>query len=54
MPATPLEEEEKLEQLRAQEHGHRIAVVKTTVRNHFIDTPTQYDAFYQSVRAAAD
>jgi 3-deoxy-manno-octulosonate cytidylyltransferase (CMP-KDO synthetase) len=54
LPATPLEEAEKLEQLRALEHGHRIAVVKTTVRHHGIDTPSQYEAFVQRVRAAAD
>jgi 3-deoxy-manno-octulosonate cytidylyltransferase (CMP-KDO synthetase) len=42
---TPLEEAEKLEQLRALEHGYKIAVVQTTVRHHGIDTPEQYKAF---------
>ncbi len=50
LPPTPLEEAEKLEQLRALEHGHRIAVVKTTVRHHGIDTPQQYEAFVRRVR----
>ena len=42
---TPLEQTEKLEQLRALEHGYPIAVVKTHVRHHGIDTPQQYEAF---------
>lgn len=45
LPATPLEQAEQLEQLRALEHGHAIAVVKTQVRHHGIDTPEQYEAF---------
>jgi len=45
LPSTPLEEAEKLEQLRALEHGYKIAVVKTVVRHHGIDTPEQYEAF---------
>lgn len=47
LPATPLEQVEQLEQLRAIEHGYKIAVVKTTVRHHGIDTPEQYDAFVE-------
>lgn len=42
---TPLEQTEQLEQLRALEHGHPIAVAKTMVRHHGIDTPQQYEAF---------
>jgi len=42
---TPLEQAEQLEQLRALEHGYKIAVVKTAVRHHGIDTPQQYAAF---------
>ncbi|MCC7407265.1 MAG: 3-deoxy-manno-octulosonate cytidylyltransferase [Phycisphaeraceae bacterium] len=42
---TPLEEAEKLEQLRALEHGYAIAVVKADVRHHGIDTPEQYEEF---------
>jgi len=45
LPATPLEQIEQLEQLRAIEHGYKIAVVKTTVRHHGIDTPEQYEQF---------
>ena len=44
---TPLEECEKLEQLRALEHGHAIAVIHADVRHHGIDTPEQYEAFVQ-------
>jgi 3-deoxy-manno-octulosonate cytidylyltransferase (CMP-KDO synthetase) len=51
LAATPLEEAEKLEQLRALEHGFRIAVVRTVVRHHGIDTPRQYEAFVRRVGA---
>ncbi len=47
LPATPLEEAEKLEQLRALEHGYKIAIIQTHVRHHGIDTPEQYEAFVQ-------
>lgn len=47
LPPTPLEEAEKLEQLRALEHGYKIAIIQTHVRHHGIDTPEQYDAFVQ-------
>ena len=46
-----LEQIEQLEQLRALEHGHRIAVVQTVVRHHGIDTPEQYAAFVKRHRA---
>lgn len=42
---TPYEQLEKLEQLRALEHGYPIAVVKAVVRHHGIDTRPEYDAF---------
>ncbi len=45
LPPTPLEEAEKLEQLRALEHGYKILIIQTRVRHHGIDTPEQYDAF---------
>lgn len=45
LPATPLEQCEQLEQLRALEHGHPIAVVHAEVRHHGIDTAEQYAAF---------
>lgn len=47
LPPTPLEQIEQLEQLRALEHGYPIAVIKTVVRHHGIDTPQQYEAFVQ-------
>ena len=48
---TPLEQAEQLEQLRALEHGFAIAVVKTAVRHHGIDTPEQYEAFVRRCAA---
>lgn len=50
LPPTPLEEAEKLEQLRALEHGHPIAVLEARVRHHGIDTPQQYEEFVQRYR----
>lgn len=45
LDATPLEETERLEQLRVLEHGHAIAVAIAETAHHGIDTPEQYDAF---------
>jgi len=42
---TPLEQTEKLEQLRALEHGRSIYVLKVNRAMHGIDTPEQYAAF---------
>jgi len=42
---TPLEEMEKLEQLRVLEHGHAIAVIPAHAPEPGIDTPEQYEAF---------
>lgn len=39
LPPTPLEQTEKLEQLRALEHGHRIRVLVTEYRSIGVDTP---------------
>lgn len=39
LPPTPLEEQEKLEQLRALEHGHRIFVAETAMGVQGVDTP---------------
>lgn len=39
LPQTPLEQAEKLEQLRALEHGHRIAVVTTEYAAIGVDVP---------------
>ncbi len=44
---TPLEQTEKLEQLRVLEHGHRIAVAVREAHFHGIDTPEQYQAFVE-------
>lgn len=52
-PPTPLESAEKLEQLRALEHGRSIYVLKVSRATHGIDTREQYEAFvrrsYESV-----
>ncbi len=45
LPATPLEQIESLEQLRAIEHGYKIKVVMAESRHQGIDTPEQYEAF---------
>lgn len=42
---TPLEQAEKLEQLRALEHGTSIGVLVIPRATHGIDTPAQYAAF---------
>lgn len=47
LPATPMEQAEQLEQLRALEHGYDIAVIRADVQHHGIDTPEQYEAFVQ-------
>lgn len=47
LPPTPCEQAESLEQLRALEHGHAIAVALCTHARPGIDTPEQYDAFVQ-------
>lgn len=39
LPSTPLERAEKLEQLRALEHGHRIRVVMVETASPGVDTP---------------
>ena len=44
---TPLEKAEKLEQLRALEHGRTIYVLKVSRAVNGIDTPEQYEAFVQ-------
>jgi 3-deoxy-manno-octulosonate cytidylyltransferase (CMP-KDO synthetase) len=45
LPPTPAEEAEKLEQLRALEHGYRIAVKVVDYHGIGIDTPEDYAAF---------
>ena len=39
METTPLENLEKLEQLRALEHGYKIKVVATELTSQGVDTP---------------
>ncbi|MBI3909984.1 MAG: 3-deoxy-manno-octulosonate cytidylyltransferase [Armatimonadetes bacterium] len=43
LPPTPLEQAEQLEQLRALEHGYRIAVVRTEQDSIGVDTPADLD-----------
>lgn len=50
LPPTPLEQFEKLEQLRVLEHGHSIAVEIVETATQGIDTPEQYEEFVRSVR----
>jgi 3-deoxy-manno-octulosonate cytidylyltransferase (CMP-KDO synthetase) len=45
LPPTPLEQIERLEQLRALEHGYAVGVAIGESRFHGIDTPEQYDTF---------
>ena len=45
MKQTPLEQAEALEQLRALEHGHRIAVFVTEYTGYEVNTPADYEAF---------
>lgn len=52
LPPTPAEELEKLEQLRALEHGHAIAVAVAQTNHVGIDTPEQYEAFVARYRDA--
>ena len=47
---SPLEQTEKLEQLRALEHGRSIYVLKVARATHGIDTPEQYAAFVRRSR----
>ena len=52
-PPTPLEQTEKLEQLRALEHGRSIYVLKVTRATHGIDTPEQYAEFVRRHKGVA-
>ncbi len=49
---TPLELAEKLEQLRAVEHGEPICVLKVDRLSHGIDTPEQYAEFVKRWRSS--
>lgn len=50
LPQTSAERAEKLEQLRALEHGHSIAVGVVQYDGHGIDTPEDYAAFVKRWR----
>jgi 3-deoxy-manno-octulosonate cytidylyltransferase (CMP-KDO synthetase) len=52
-PQTPLEKTEKLEQLRALEHGCSIYVLKIDRATHGIDTPEQYAEFVRRHKEVA-
>lgn len=49
-PPTPCERAEKLEQLRALEHGRSIYVLKVSRATHGVDTPQQYAEFVKRYR----
>lgn len=49
---TPLEQTERLEQLRVLEHGHMIFAAVVARHSHGIDTPDQYDAFVERWRSS--
>jgi 3-deoxy-manno-octulosonate cytidylyltransferase (CMP-KDO synthetase) len=51
---TPMEQCERLEQLRVLEHGYSIAVATVTCKHHGIDTPEQYAEFVQRWRDRHD
>jgi len=50
LPPTPAEQAEKLEQLRALEHGRNIAVGVVAYDGASIDTPDDYAAFVERTR----
>ncbi len=51
---TPAETAEKLEQLRALEHGRRIAFTLVDYRPSRIDTPEEYEQFVAKIAAAGE
>jgi 3-deoxy-manno-octulosonate cytidylyltransferase (CMP-KDO synthetase) len=53
LPPTPLEQAERLEQLRALEHGYRIIVPETSYRSVGVDTPSDLAEVEAMVAAAA-
>ncbi len=54
LPRTPLEQAEKLEQLRALEHGHRIRVALASGDSLGVDTPEDYRAFVRRIKGLSD
>jgi 3-deoxy-manno-octulosonate cytidylyltransferase (CMP-KDO synthetase) len=53
LPPTPLERAEGLEQLRALEHGHRIATAETATDTIGVDTPDDLERVRRLVEAGA-
>ncbi len=51
LPATPLENLEKLEQLRALEHGFRIRVAETILNSQGVDTPEDLEKVRKQLSA---
>lgn len=51
MKPTPLEQAEALEQLRALENGHRIAVFLSNYHGYEVNTPADYEAFVARCKA---
>jgi len=51
LPETPLEQLEKLEQLRALEHGHRIRVVATDKTSIGVDVPEDVDKVLAALKS---
>ncbi len=54
LPSTERESAERLEQLRALEHGHLIAVAQCPQAHHGIDTPEQYARFVEEMNELSD
>ncbi len=50
LPSTPAEQVEKLEQLRALEHGYKIAVAVVEYEGGGIDTPEDYAEFVDKIK----
>jgi 3-deoxy-manno-octulosonate cytidylyltransferase (CMP-KDO synthetase) len=53
LPPTPLEQSERLEQLRALEHGYRIKVVETALDSIGVDTPADLERVRRLMAARA-
>ena len=53
LPPTPLEQRERLEQLRALEHGYRIKAVETAFDSHGVDTPADLERVRRLLAAQA-
>ena len=54
LPPTPLEQSERLEQLRALEHGFRIKAVETAFASHGVDTPADLERIRRLLAARSE